>query len=42
MNQSATIREEETLIAEDFALFDTWRDRIEYVLDLGRKLIILG
>ncbi len=38
MNQAATIREEETLIAEDFALFDTWRDRIDYVLELGRKL----
>ncbi|MDH3660472.1 MAG: SufE family protein [Alphaproteobacteria bacterium] len=38
MIQAATIREEEALIAEDFALFDTWRDRIEYVLDLGRHL----
>jgi len=38
MNQAATIREEEALIAEDFALFDTWRDRIEYVLDLGCQL----
>ena len=38
MNQAATIGDEETLIAEDFELFDDWRERIEYVLDLGRQL----
>ena len=38
MTQTATIAEEQALIAEDFDLFDDWRDRIEYVLDLGRHL----
>lgn len=38
MNQAATIAEEQTAIAEDFALFDDWREKIEYVLDLGRSL----
>lgn len=38
MTQAPTIAEEERLIAEDFELFDDWRERIEYVLDLGRSL----
>jgi cysteine desulfuration protein SufE len=38
MTQAPTIAEEQRLIAADFALFDDWRDRIEYVLDLGRNL----
>jgi cysteine desulfuration protein SufE len=38
MSQAATIAEEQELIAEDFALFDDWREKIEYVLDLGRAL----
>ena len=38
MGQAATIAEEQQLIAEDFALFDDWREKIEYVLDLGRAL----
>jgi cysteine desulfuration protein SufE len=38
MTQAATIAEEQQLIAEDFALLDDWRDKIEYVLDLGRAL----
>ena len=38
MTQAPTIAEEQRLIAEDFALFDDWRDKIEYVLDLGRNL----
>lgn len=38
MEQAATIAEEQRLIAEDFALFDDWREKIEYVLDLGRNL----
>jgi cysteine desulfuration protein SufE len=38
MTQAPTIAEEQRLIAEDFELFDDWRDRIEYVLDLGRNL----
>jgi cysteine desulfuration protein SufE len=39
MTQAPTIPAEERLIAEDFELFDDWRERIEYVLDLGRSLV---
>jgi cysteine desulfuration protein SufE len=38
MSQAPTIAEEQQLIAEDFALFDDWREKIDYVLDLGRAL----
>jgi cysteine desulfuration protein SufE len=38
MTQAPTIAEEQALIADDFALFDDWREKIEYVLDLGRHL----
>ncbi|MGI9506956.1 MAG: SufE family protein [Geminicoccaceae bacterium] len=38
MTQAATIAEEQAAIAEDFALFDDWREKIEYVLDLGKNL----
>jgi cysteine desulfuration protein SufE len=38
MTRAATIAEEQRLIAEDFELFDDWREKIEYVLDLGRNL----
>ncbi|MEM7042794.1 MAG: SufE family protein [Pseudomonadota bacterium] len=38
MTQCATITEEQAAIAEDFALFDDWREKIEYVLDLGKSL----
>lgn len=38
MIQAATIAEEQAAIAEDFELFDDWREKIEYVLELGKKL----
>lgn len=38
MTQAPTIAEEQRLIAEDFELFDDWRERTEYVPDLGRNL----
>jgi cysteine desulfuration protein SufE len=38
MTRSATIAEEQAAIAEDFELFDDWREKIEYVLELGKKL----
>jgi cysteine desulfuration protein SufE len=38
MQQAPTIAEEQVLIADDFELFDDWRERIDYVLDLGRQL----
>jgi cysteine desulfuration protein SufE len=38
MEQAPTIAEEQARIAEDFELFDDWRERIEYVLELGKQL----
>lgn len=38
MSQAATIAEEQAAIADDFELFDDWREKIEYVLELGKKL----
>jgi cysteine desulfuration protein SufE len=38
MTQTATIAEEQAAIADDFELFDDWREKIEYVLELGKKL----
>jgi cysteine desulfuration protein SufE len=38
MEQAPTITQEQARIAEDFELFDDWRERIEYVLDLGKRL----
>ncbi|MGI9499421.1 MAG: SufE family protein [Geminicoccaceae bacterium] len=38
MTRAATIAEEQAAIAEDFELFDDWREKIEYVLDLGKNL----
>ncbi|WGF87040.1 SufE family protein [Marinivivus vitaminiproducens] len=38
MEQAQTIAEEQELLAEEFELFDDVRDKIEYVIDLGKKL----
>jgi cysteine desulfuration protein SufE len=38
MHQAPTIAEEQQLIAEEFELLDDWRERIEYVLELGKAL----
>jgi cysteine desulfuration protein SufE len=38
MEQAPTIADEQALLAEDFELFDDWRERIDYVLDLGKQL----
>jgi cysteine desulfuration protein SufE len=38
MEHAPTIADEQALIAEDFELFDDWREKIEYVLDLGKRL----
>lgn len=32
------IQEIEKEIVEDFALFDSWEDKYEYIIDLGKKL----
>lgn len=33
-----TIAETEKEIVEEFALFDSWDDKYEYIIDLGKKL----
>jgi cysteine desulfuration protein SufE len=35
---NATIEETENEIVEEFALFDSWEDKYEYIIDLGKKL----
>lgn len=42
MNQTATIQETEKEIVEEFALFDSWDDKYEYIIDLGKKLPALA
>jgi cysteine desulfuration protein SufE len=36
--QQQTIEVTEKEIAEEFALFDSWDDKYEYIIDLGKKL----
>src|ERR1700712_4236690 len=36
-----TIAETEKEIVEEFALFDSWDDKYEYIIDLGKRLAIL-
>src|SRR6478752_192065 len=38
MKDQQTIEETETEIAEEFGLFDSWDDKYEYIIDLGKKL----
>src|SRR5215213_883019 len=38
MNEQKTIEEIEKEIVEEFALFDNWDDKYEYIIDLGKKL----
>lgn len=38
MQENKTINEVENEIVEDFSLFDTWDDKYEYIIDLGKKL----
>jgi cysteine desulfuration protein SufE len=41
MNQQPTIQETENEIVEEFSLFDSWDDKYEYLIDLGKKLPLL-
>jgi cysteine desulfuration protein SufE len=41
MNTLKTIAEAEKEIVEEFALFDSWDDKYEYIIDLGKKLPLL-
>jgi len=38
MNDRPVISEIETEIIEEFALFDSWEDKYEYIIDMGKKL----
>ena len=41
MNGSTSIQQTEQDIIEEFALFDSWDDKYEYIIDLGKKLAVL-
>jgi cysteine desulfuration protein SufE len=41
MSDHKTIQEIENEIIEEFALFDSWDDKYEYIIDLGKKLPVL-
>ena len=38
MNNNKTIQETEEEIIDSFSLFDTWEEKYEYIIDLGKKL----
>lgn len=38
MNDQPQIADVENEIVEEFALFDSWDDKYEYIIDLGKKL----
>jgi cysteine desulfuration protein SufE len=38
MKQIHSIEQTEQEIVEEFALFDSWDDKYEYIIDLGKKL----
>jgi cysteine desulfuration protein SufE len=38
MENQKTIAETEKEIVEEFALFDSWDDKYEYIIDLGKRL----
>src|SRR5687767_5055247 len=41
MNVRQPIEEVEKEIVEEFSLFDSWDDKYEYIIDLGKKLDVL-
>lgn len=42
MSKTRTIAQTEEEIVEEFALFDSWDDKYEYIIDLGKKLPVLA
>lgn len=38
MNDNKTIQETEEEIIESFSLFDSWEEKYEYIIDLGKQL----
>jgi cysteine desulfuration protein SufE len=41
MNDKKTIQDIEKEIVEEFSLFDSWDEKYEYIIDLGKKLPVL-
>src|SRR6266576_7248750 len=41
MDNNQTIQATEKEIVEEFSLFDSWDDKYEYIIDLGKKLPLL-
>jgi len=41
MGNSETIEAIENKIVEEFSLFDSWDDKYEYIIDLGKRLLPL-
>lgn len=41
MSERKTIEEAEQEIIANFSLFDTWEEKYEYIIDLGKKLPVL-
>src|SRR6266487_3534805 len=41
MSDHKKIEEVEKEIVEEFSLFDSWDDKYEYIIDLGKKLALL-
>jgi cysteine desulfuration protein SufE len=41
MSDHKTIQDIENEIVEEFSLFDSWDDKYEYIIDLGKKLPVL-
>ncbi len=38
MNEDTTIKEREEEITDEFSLFDSWEEKYEYIIDLGKRL----
>ncbi|MFN5914429.1 MAG: SufE family protein, partial [Chitinophagaceae bacterium] len=38
MSGQKTIQEIEQALVDDFSLFETWEEKYEYIIDLGKKL----
>lgn len=41
MAEPASIRKIEEEIVDEFSLFDSWEDKYEYIIDMGKKLPVL-
>lgn len=41
MSKLKSIAETEVEIVDDFSLFDTWEEKYEYIIDMGKKLPVL-